>query len=34
MLYKTSQGKLVEILRQNYRDDESYYNTIIEIKRK
>ena len=34
MLYKTSDGKLVEILRKNYRDYESYYNAIIEIKRK
>jgi hypothetical protein len=34
MLYKTADGKLIEILRKNYRDDVSYYNAIINIKRK
>ena len=32
MLYKTFDGKLLEIVRKNYNDDESYYKAIIEIK--
>ncbi len=32
MLYKTSDGKIIEILRKNYRDDVSYYNAIIQTK--
>jgi hypothetical protein len=33
MLYKSAEGKLIEILRKNYKDDVSYYNAIINIKR-
>jgi hypothetical protein len=34
MLYKTADGKLIEILRKNYKDDVAYYNAIMDIKRK
>jgi hypothetical protein len=34
MLYKTADGKLIEILRKNYKDDVTYYQMIIEVKRK
>ena len=32
MLYKSPEGKLVEILRKKYKDDVSYYNAIINVK--
>ena len=32
MLYKTIEGKNVEILRANYKDDKSYYMAIIKAK--
>lgn len=32
MLFKTSDGKSVEILRTNYTDDKSYYMAIMKIK--
>ena len=32
MLYKTSQGKSIEILRSNYKDDKSYYMAIMKAK--
>ncbi len=34
MLYKTADGKLIEILRKNYKDDVTYYQMIIDVKRK
>ena len=34
MLFRNKQGELVEILRKNYRDDVSYYDAIINLKRK
>ena len=32
MLFKTSDGKIIEILRSNYSDDKSYYMAIMKIK--
>ena len=32
MLYKTSDGKVIEILRKNYKDDKSYYMAIMKAK--
>jgi|688.fasta_scaffold2893605_2 hypothetical protein len=32
MLYKTIDGKNVEILRMNYKDDRSYYIAIMKAK--
>ena len=32
MLYKTSDGKMIEILRVNYKDDKSYYISIMKAK--
>jgi hypothetical protein len=32
MLYKTIDGKTVEIMRLNYKDDKSYYMAIIKAK--
>lgn len=32
MLFKTVDGKYVEILRKDFNDDKSYYKKIIEIK--
>jgi len=32
MLFRNKQGELVEILRKNYNNDKSYYNSIIEVK--
>ena len=32
MLYKTAEGKYVEILRSSYKDDKSYYAAIIKAK--
>ena len=32
MLYKTSDGKMIEILRANYKDDKSYYLAIMKAK--
>jgi hypothetical protein len=32
MLYKTHDGKTVEILRSNYIDDKSYYLAILKAK--
>jgi hypothetical protein len=32
MLYKTSEGKNIEILRMNYKDDKSYYIAIMKAK--
>ena len=32
MLFRNKQGELVEILRKNYNNDKSYYNSIIALK--
>ena len=32
MLYKTSDGKMIEIMRTNYKDDKSYYMAIMKAK--
>ena len=32
MLYKTPEGKYVEILRINYKDDNSFYRAILKAK--
>lgn len=32
MLYKSKEGKNIEILRVNYKDDKSYYLAIIKAK--
>ncbi len=32
MLYKTINGKVIEILRANYKDDKSYYMAIMKAK--
>jgi hypothetical protein len=32
MLYKSSEGKNIEILRVNYKDDKSYYLAILQAK--
>ena len=32
MLFKTKEGKLVEILRSSYKDDKTYYLTIMYLK--
>jgi hypothetical protein len=32
MLYKTSDGKNIEIMRSNYKDDKSYYMAILKAK--
>jgi len=32
MLYKTSDGKNIEIMRTNYKDDKSYYMAIMKAK--
>ena len=32
MLYKTFEGKSIEILRSNYKDDKSYYMAIMKAK--
>jgi hypothetical protein len=32
MLYKTSEGKNIEIMRSNYKDDKSYYTAIMKAK--
>ena len=32
MLYKTPDGKQVEIMRVNYKDDKSYYLAIMKAK--
>lgn len=32
MLYKTVDGKTIEILRTNYKDDKSYYISIMKAK--
>ena len=32
MLYKISEGKYIEILRSNYKDDKSYFTTILKAK--
>ncbi len=32
MLYKTSEGKNIEIVRSNYKDDTSYYTAIMKAK--
>lgn len=31
MLFKTKDGKYIEILRSNYKDDQSYYKAIIKL---
>jgi hypothetical protein len=32
MLYKTSDGKMIEILRKSYKDDKSFYLAIMKAK--
>jgi hypothetical protein len=32
MLYKSKEGKNVEILRSNYKDDKSYFSAILKAK--
>jgi hypothetical protein len=32
MLYKTNDGKMVEIVRSSYTDDKSYYVAIMKAK--
>ena len=32
MLYKTFEGKSIEILRNNFKDDKSYYTAIMKAK--
>ena len=32
MLYKMSDGKVIEIMRANYKDDKSYYLAIMKAK--
>ncbi len=32
MIYKSSDGKNIEILRNNYKDDKSYYIAIMKAK--
>ena len=32
MLFKTKEGKLVEILRSSYKDDKTYYLAIMHLK--
>lgn len=32
MLYKTAEGKMIEILRKNYKDDKTYYLAILKAK--
>ncbi len=32
MLFKTIDGKVVEILRANFKDDKSYYTAILKAK--
>lgn len=32
MLYKTCDGKMIEILRVNYKDDKTYYIAIMKAK--
>ena len=32
MLYKTNDGKNIEIMRSNYKDDISYYTAIMKAK--
>ena len=32
MLYKTIDGKMVEIVRTNYKDDRTYYMAILKAK--
>ena len=32
MLYKTAEGKMIEILRKNYKDDKAYYLAILKAK--
>jgi len=32
MLYKSVEGKIVEIIRTNYKDDKAYYLAILKAK--
>ncbi len=32
MIYKTLDGKTIEIMRNNYKDDKSYYLSIMKAK--
>ena len=32
MLYKTPDGKLIEIMRTNYKDEKTYYMAIMKAK--
>lgn len=32
MLYKSSEGKNIEIMRTNFKNDEAYYHAILKAK--